>query len=229
MTPVQIARDCSTAAVAGIAAWSSWTHMVAVALRFGERAEVAYVLPVSVDGMLVVASTAMVEDQRAGRRVRWSARTAFAAGVAASVAANIAAAKPSSGARIVAAWPALALLLVVEILARAQTARRPPRPMDTERIDTPTQQEMPAPIPQEPDAKPATHVRGRSERAVDAVARLRAEYPQASHAELASAAGVSQRHIRRLLTDAPGAATSPTPTPTPTATADGQDTSGGNR
>ncbi|HYS34215.1 MAG TPA: DUF2637 domain-containing protein [Pseudonocardiaceae bacterium] len=130
MTATRIARDVSTAAVAGIAAWSSWSHMVSVALRFGERAEFAYVLPVSVDGMLVVASTAMVEDQRAGRAVRWSARIAFVAGVAASVAANIAAAKPSPGARIVAAWPALALLLVVEMLARAQGARRPPRRVD---------------------------------------------------------------------------------------------------
>ncbi|OZV81521.1 hypothetical protein CA850_10075 [Micromonospora echinospora] len=35
---------------------------VAVALRFGERPEVAYVLPLPVDGMLVVASTAMMES-----------------------------------------------------------------------------------------------------------------------------------------------------------------------
>ncbi|MFV2103697.1 DUF2637 domain-containing protein [Micromonospora sp. LOL_024] len=122
MTPTRLARDVSTVAVAGIAAWSSWSQMVAVALRFGERPEVAYVLPLSVDGMLVVASAAMVEDKRAGRTVRWSARTAFAVGVAASVAANIAAAEPSLGARIVAAWPAVALLLVVEMLTRAQPA-----------------------------------------------------------------------------------------------------------
>ncbi len=66
--------------------------MVHVALRFGERPEVAYVLPISVDGMLIVASAVMVDDKRAGRSVRWSARIAFIVGVAASVAANIAAA-----------------------------------------------------------------------------------------------------------------------------------------
>ncbi len=117
MTPTRVASNVSTAAVAIIAAWSSWSHMVHVALRFGERPEVAFVLPLSVDGMLIVASTAMVEDKRHGRRVRWSARIAFTTGVAASVAANIAAAHPSVGARIVAAWPAVALLLVVEILS----------------------------------------------------------------------------------------------------------------
>jgi hypothetical protein len=92
--------------------------MVSVALSVGERPDVAYVLPLSVDGMLVVASVAMVDDRRNFRRVRWSARFAFVAGVVASVAANVAAALPTVGARIVAAWPAVALLLTVELLSR---------------------------------------------------------------------------------------------------------------
>ncbi|PWU47819.1 hypothetical protein DLJ46_13530 [Micromonospora globispora] len=73
MNPTRFARDASTVAVASIAAWSSWRHMVHVALKFGDRPEVAYVLPISVDGMLIVASTAMLDDKRAGRPVRWSA------------------------------------------------------------------------------------------------------------------------------------------------------------
>jgi hypothetical protein len=92
--PTRIASAISTGPVAAIAAWSSWSHMVHVALRYGERPEVAYVLPLSVDGMLVVASAAMVEGKRAQRPVRWSARLAFLAGVTASVAANIVAAHP---------------------------------------------------------------------------------------------------------------------------------------
>jgi hypothetical protein len=115
----RLARNISAAAVAGIAAWSSYHHMVEVALGVGERPDVAYVLPLSVDGMLVVASVAMVDDRRSGRKVRWSARVAFAAGVVASVGANVAAAQPTVGARVVAAWPALALLLTVELLSRS--------------------------------------------------------------------------------------------------------------
>jgi hypothetical protein len=42
---------------------------------------------------------------------------------------------------------------------------------------------------------------GRAERTADVVARLRAERPQASLAELAVAAGVSERHVRRLAAD----------------------------
>ncbi|MFF5171756.1 DUF2637 domain-containing protein [Micromonospora sp. NPDC000089] len=246
MTPTRIARDVSTVAVAGIAAWSSWSHMVAVALRFGERPEVAFVLPLSVDGMLVVASAAMMEDKRGGRKVRWSARVAFAAGVAASVAANIAAAQPSLGARTVAAWPAVALLLVVEMLTKSNPASEsmthPDAPSGEaghatdQRVVTevgnakPPPPETSQPEPSEPDlaanetapgqaaARPARRtarpslVRRRltGERTVDIVARLRAERPDASLIEVASAAGVSPRHVRRLI------ATEPTNTDTDT-------------
>jgi hypothetical protein len=70
----------------------------------------------------------MVDDRRQGRPVRMVARVAFTAGVAASIAANIAAAHPQPGARLVAAWPALALLLVVEMLARPARRSRTTRP-----------------------------------------------------------------------------------------------------
>ncbi|WP_435123336.1 DUF2637 domain-containing protein [Micromonospora tulbaghiae] len=231
MTPTRLARDVSTVAVAGIAAWSSWSHMVAVALRFGERPEVAYVLPLSVDGMLVVASAAMVEDKRAGRTVRWSARVAFVVGVAASVGANIAAAAPSPGARIVAAWPAIALLLVVEMLSRShpvsldsqgrtRAAYPQKKQLASGAAPVPSKsrptgllppvgsaqagvvggsatRQVPGSAPQRTGRRKRTAERG--QRTVDVVAQLRAERPQASLPELASAAGVSERHIRRLV------------------------------
>jgi hypothetical protein len=218
MTPMRLAQNVSTAAVASIAAWSSWSHMVHVALKYGERPEVAYVLPISVDGMLVVASAAMVEDKRAGRNVRWSARIAFLAGMAASVAANIAAAPPSAGARIVAAWPAIALLLVVEILSRAR------RPVSV-RADTiapdsghPVQMSMsvndaspdlapsPSPTRRRPrNGRPVPAVGegpSRKSGAAEIVARIRSERPDATFADIAAQARVSERHVRRLLKSA---------------------------
>ncbi|GAA4701364.1 DUF2637 domain-containing protein [Phytohabitans rumicis] len=219
MNPTRIARNVSTVAVAAIAAWSSWSHMVHVALKFGERPEVAYVLPISVDGMLIVASTAMVDDQRAGRPIRWSARLAFFAGVGASVAANIAAAQPTFGARIVAAWPAVAILLVVEMLSRA---RRGPasaapadhvnEPADAAIVATPLNPEaMPDQAP--PSERAATartsdsprrssaprRRRQRGARTSEAVLRMRADHPDASIADIATHLGVTERHVRRLL------------------------------
>jgi hypothetical protein len=55
------ARFAATATIAGIAAWVSYWHMAGVAARYGESGASAYLLPVSVDGLIVVASISLVE------------------------------------------------------------------------------------------------------------------------------------------------------------------------
>ncbi|GAA1782535.1 hypothetical protein GCM10009682_00890 [Luedemannella flava] len=54
-------RLCATAAIAGIAAWVSYWHMVGVASHYGEVGASPYLLPFSVDGLVVVASVSLVE------------------------------------------------------------------------------------------------------------------------------------------------------------------------
>jgi hypothetical protein len=181
--------------------------------------------------MLVVASTVMVDDKRAGRPVRWSARTAFTAGVLASIAANIAAAAPTPGARVVAAWPAVALLLVVEMLTRA-----PGRPA-SETADAPADVtqgvsavattsgdglDLRPDIALDPSTSSTSRPTRRRTRGTAsgtagpvgprqrtpaatttmAITDVRARRPDASIPEIAAAVGVSERHVRRLLTHA---------------------------
>jgi hypothetical protein len=225
MNGTRLARNASAAVVAGTAAWSSYSHMVHVALRFGERPEVAWLLPFSVDGMLVVASVAMVDDKRSGHPVRPMARVAFVAGVAASIAANIAAAHPTWGARVVASWPALALLLVVEMLARSGRAEpaatdvgATPVPVPLQPSD-PHRREVPAEVP-EPDAAavPAdvaamppqrsndhTPSDGRRPAAVtrQIAADLLAAEPGITRKEIAARLGVSTRRLREVLASGP--------------------------
>lgn len=55
------ARLIATATIAGIAAWVSYWHMAGVAARYGETGASAYLLPLSVDGLIVVASISLVE------------------------------------------------------------------------------------------------------------------------------------------------------------------------
>lgn len=56
------ARLISAVIIAGIAAWVSYWHMVGVAARYGETsAHANYLLPLSVDGLVVVASISLVE------------------------------------------------------------------------------------------------------------------------------------------------------------------------
>ncbi|WP_420118265.1 DUF2637 domain-containing protein [Micromonospora sp.] len=63
----------ATAVIAGIAAWVSYWHMVGVAVRYGEADSSAYLLPFSVDGLIVVASISLVEI---GGRIRTLTETA---------------------------------------------------------------------------------------------------------------------------------------------------------
>ncbi|MEU1968922.1 DUF2637 domain-containing protein [Micromonospora sediminicola] len=56
------ARLIAAAVIAGIAAWVSYWHMAGVAARYGETdAAASYLLPISVDGLVVVASISLVE------------------------------------------------------------------------------------------------------------------------------------------------------------------------
>lgn len=98
--------------VAAIAALASYSHMRAVALEYGQPELIADLLPISVDGMMAVATVALGD----GRRSRWSAWLAFWTGVVASVLANVLAAEPSLVARCISAWPAIAFVLVVEVI-----------------------------------------------------------------------------------------------------------------
>jgi uncharacterized protein DUF2637 len=58
---IRLAATAATAAIAGIAAWVSYWHMAGVTARYGETGASAYLLPLSVDGLVVVASISLVE------------------------------------------------------------------------------------------------------------------------------------------------------------------------
>jgi hypothetical protein len=110
-------------AVALVAAVASYDHQRALAELAGEGWR-AWLLPVSVDGLVVAASMSMLVRRRAGLPAGALAWTSLLAGIGASLAANVAAADPTMVGRVVAAWPPLALLLAWELLlqVRAPTA-----------------------------------------------------------------------------------------------------------
>jgi hypothetical protein len=61
-------RLVAAGVIAGIAAYVSYVHMVAVAVRFGETGMAPWLLPISVDGLIVVASVCLVELAGASSR-----------------------------------------------------------------------------------------------------------------------------------------------------------------
>lgn len=55
------ARVCATVVIASIAAYVSYWHMAGVAARYGEESISAHLLPLSVDGLIVIGSICLVE------------------------------------------------------------------------------------------------------------------------------------------------------------------------
>jgi hypothetical protein len=125
-TAVQITTVVAVSVVAAVAAVVSFMHMYELAVRAGEGWR-AWLVPLAIDGLVVAASMTMVVRRRAGRRAGWLAWISLTLGIAASLAANIAAAEPTLIGRAVAAWPPIALLLAYELLmSQIQVASKNP-------------------------------------------------------------------------------------------------------
>lgn len=153
-------------AIAGIA---SYSHIREVALDVHQGAFIAALIPLSVDGLVLVGTLAIGD----GRRSTFTAWLALVIGVVASVSANVYAADPTWGARLVSAWPAAAYLLATEIVLKG--AKAP-----------------------EPAAKPQRRLP-----AADRVIEARMRNPRANIATIARKAGVKPETARRILDAVP--------------------------
>ena len=88
-----------------------------VGLR-GQPGWVAALTPLSVDGMILAASTTLLAESRTGRRGGVLAWALLMAGSVASLAADVVVAKPDLIGRIIATWPSFALTASYELLTR---------------------------------------------------------------------------------------------------------------
>jgi hypothetical protein len=106
------------ALLALIAGTVSYLHMHMLVARHGQPGWVAALTPLSVDGMIVAASTTLLADSRSGRKGGVLPWVLLAVGSVASLAANVAVAEPTVIGRVIAAWPSFALTASFELLAR---------------------------------------------------------------------------------------------------------------
>jgi Protein of unknown function (DUF2637) len=201
MNGTRLARNLSAGAVASIAAVASYEHMRVLAADYGQPALIANLMPISVDGLIIVSTIAIADDKHSARTPRRSARLAFVVGVAASIAANVLATPGGVIARLISAWPAIALLMVVEVLSRRgkttfaeQTApAAAPVPAATRAVPAP------GPTVAAPADKPARPRSSRRPPSAEKVAKAAAKLPGATVAQVAAKAGVSESTARRYL------------------------------
>jgi hypothetical protein len=106
------------ALLALIAGTVSYLHMHLLVELHGQPGWVAALTPLSVDGMIVAASTTLLADSRSGSRGGVLPWALLVVGSAASLAANVAVAQPTATGRIIAAWPSFALIGAYEMLMR---------------------------------------------------------------------------------------------------------------
>ena len=114
--------------VAAIAAVIGFQHVVALAVRYGQPVLAAYLLPVSIDGLVAVSSLVMLRAARTGVSAPWLARTGLVLAVIATLACNVGygVAHGWPGA-LLSGWPAVAFVVAAET-AITMTRQRPAAP-----------------------------------------------------------------------------------------------------
>jgi len=213
-TPSRVVRVVTVAAVllvAAVAAIVSYAHMQEVARDAGEAWR-AWLLPLSVDGLVVAASMVLLAQRRAalpGGRLAWCA---LLGGVAASLAANVAAAEPTATARVVAAWPALAFAVAFELLLQQRRVQvvDPVDALPVEVVD-PVGEDSPAahPVDNDPgevgepvspvDATPVGEVDPMAARIAELTSAARTEGRQVGRRTVARELGVTEYRAGQLL------------------------------
>lgn len=106
------------ALLALIAGTVSYLHMHLLVALHGQPGWVAALTPLSVDGMIVAASTTLLADSRSGQRGGLLPWALLIFGSVVSLAANVAVAEPTLTGRVIAAWPSFALTASYELLTR---------------------------------------------------------------------------------------------------------------
>ncbi|WP_433313069.1 DUF2637 domain-containing protein [Micromonospora chersina] len=202
MNTTAITSRLTTVLVALVAGYASFSHIYSVARRAGEHVSVAAVLPLSIDGLILVGTLAMLDGKRSGRKPRLSARLAVAFGIVATVAANIASAHPAWTARAAAAVPRVAFLLAVEVLSRRGRLIRP-EPVDQVelvKVAEPVAVEPVEPVEAQPVKRTSEPSRKPVPRLLTSADRVMSAHPAESWAtnqRIADLAGVSLATVKR--------------------------------
>ena len=183
----------ATTAIAGIAAWVSYWHMAGVAARYGETGASPYLLPLSVDGLVIVASVSLVELAGRVRAATDLAERAPSATGAEAVTPRSTAPQPSADA---APRPPLPRSGRPASGRPAQSGRKPGTGTAKRR--------GPAPQQRRPVAETAA-----------LAARIEAERPDVTPDELAAQLGISTSRLRAIRREVKANQTDPDSSPEP--------------
>ncbi|WP_306211769.1 DUF2637 domain-containing protein [Actinoplanes sp. RD1] len=192
-----VARFAATATIAGIAAWVSYWHMVGVAARYGETGASPYLLPLSVDGLIVVASICLVE---LGGRIATLERDEAAPATAVPVSAAPPTAEPAAAPP--AKTPAAKTPAAEKAVAKKAPATE--KPISLTAVHSVVR---PAPRTKPRNDRTASAAAGGKPRRTPAetlaeARRIRTAQPDVTEAQLAKELGISASRWRQIRRDA---------------------------
>ncbi|MBA9002493.1 MULTISPECIES: DUF2637 domain-containing protein [Thermomonospora] len=177
---IRVSAAATVVGIGAIAAVISYRHALAQVRAHGETGVTAYLTPLTIDGLVFVASLVMLDSARRRMPSPALARLALALGIGATVAVNVlhGLAHGPVGA-VIAAWPAVTLVVVVELLMtmirRARPAAEPvpaPAPVPAVRPASVPRPRPPADDAPVPAAAPAESVEPAVAKARDRFADL---------------------------------------------------------
>jgi len=190
--------------VAAVAAIVSYIHVASLAIRYGQPPIAAYLLPVSIDGLVATSSLVMLRAARTNVSAPWLAGTGLVLAVLATLACNVAYGLPHGwpGA-LLSGWTAVAFVVAAE-MAIAMTRRRPAKVASSGQgghADTPKT------VAKRGHAAPKVARPSVADTEAAALSALSAD-PVMTHKQLAAAIGTSERTARRVRARLNGATTS---------------------
>ena len=168
---IRLTTALAVAAVAAVAAVISYRHAFELVSTHGETGLTARLMPFTVDGLIVAASMLILDANRRGRQAPPMAHWCLAAGIVATICANLAHGLGHGpiGA-LVSAWPALALAGSFELLMlliRARHQAQDERAADAQQmVDAPTLAPYAPTAPSVEHVVKAWHCAGQSQRAI---------------------------------------------------------------
>lgn len=114
---IRWATSLTVIGLGGVAAVVSFRHALDVVQDHGETRDTAMLYPLTIDGLVFASSMVLLDSARRGEEAPLLAKWTLGIGIGATVAVNILhGIEHGFVGAVIAAWPALALVLAVELL-----------------------------------------------------------------------------------------------------------------
>lgn len=198
---IRRATAATVVGLGGVAAVVSFRHALEVVQDHGETRDTAMLYPLTIDGLVFASSMVLLDSARRGEKAPALAKWTLGIGIGATVAVNVlhGIAHGFVGA-VIAAWPALALVLAVELLMGLirrgrQTAVDPVAEAAAvvEFVESPIGSDLAPATPADPadeDLDSLDEDDDRAQRHIDAMI---------ANMKLANQAGISQERLAEML------------------------------